>query len=103
MPTPTYSPTDIGTALVSLIMAVLDVLTGLGVIPAPSAAVRDTMVTSLTVLAVAAATAYVANRRVKHQVAATVAVAKAGAAPTVVNPATAPVTSGGTFTITPVP
>ncbi len=101
MPSPTYSPTDIGAAVVTLIMVVLDVLAGTGVIPVLDGPTRNALVTALTVLAVTGAAAYVANRRVKHQTIAQVATATATAVHTPTPPSQP--FAGGSFVITPVP
>jgi hypothetical protein len=66
MPSLSYSPTDIGTAVATLTLVVLDVLAGAGVIPGLSPELRTTLVASLTVLTAFGITAYIANRGIKH-------------------------------------
>jgi hypothetical protein len=92
MPQPSYSPTDVGAAVVVLVGIALDVLTGYGVIPALDAQTRTALMASLTVLTVAAIAAYIRNRSVKTQAAATVAVAQAAAS--AVQAPAAPVSEG---------
>lgn len=87
---PSYSPTDIGTALVTVIFAVLDVLTGYGVIPAISPQMREPLIISLTVLTVAGIGLYGANRAVKHVELTKIEVARVASVAAAAAPSPAP-------------
>jgi hypothetical protein len=101
LPTPTYSLTDVGTALGTVLVVILDILAGAGVIPILDPVTRGLLMSSLTVLAVFGISAYTANRRVKHQTQAQVAAA--GAVPQLpTKPEPPPLSTGGTFVLTPV-
>jgi hypothetical protein len=109
-PTPSYSPTDIGAAFVTVLMVVLTVLAGVFPQLAIDTNTRALLMGSLTVLTVAGLTAYTSNRRIKHQTQAAVSVALARATvatlpsplPPPPEPPPTPPFVGGSYVITPV-
>ncbi|PZR71776.1 MAG: hypothetical protein DLM66_00115 [Candidatus Dormiibacter spiritus] len=85
-PAPSYSPTDIGLAVIGLVSVVIDLLTAFGVLPALDPATKTTLIQSLTVLSIFVVSAYAYNRVGKHKAAAQVSAAAAMAASAVPEP-----------------